>query len=173
MKKLKQSLLVAGAVTTVGLTGLAGVGVASAATDTTATGTDPMSSLIDKIASKFNLDKTKLKAVFDQERTNREAARDAEITKALEQLVTDGKITSEQKDKLVAKRAEIKKEMEASRTTNQSKTREEMHTLMDQKRTELEQWAKGNGISTEYLRYLMGGRGGHSGPGGPMGQTER
>jgi alpha-glucosidase (family GH31 glycosyl hydrolase) len=157
---IKKSLLVAGAVTTVSLTGLAGAGVASAATVTT-TGTDPMSSLMDRIATKFNINEDELKTVFEQDRTARQAERTTQMNTELEKLVTDGKITSAQKDKIVAKRDAMKAEMEANRDAMQGKTAEERKTLMDQHRAELEQWAKDNGIDTTYLRYVMGG-----GPGG-------
>ncbi len=43
------------------------------------------------------------------------------------------------------------------------KTPEERRAAMEVKRTELEKWAKDNGIPIEYLRP----GGGHHGPGGP------
>jgi hypothetical protein len=96
-----------------------------------------------------------------------QAEREAEVKADLAQLVSDGKLTQAQADKINAKRAEIQKAREALRDSDPTKTREEMKAEMDAKRTELETWAKDNGIDTEYLRYVMGhgGRGhGHGGP---------
>ncbi len=164
--QLKKSLLVAGAVTTVGLTGLAGVGVASAATQASSSA-DPMSSLVDKLANKFNLNKADVQSVFDEERQARETEREQQFTAKIDQLVSEGKLTSGQKDAIIAKRAEIKKDMDANRDSMKDKTATERKAAMDQKRTELEEWAKDNGIDTQYLPLLMGG--GHGGPGRMMG----
>ena len=160
---MKKQLAIAGIVAGITTAGITGVGIANAASTTT-NSTNPMSSLVDAIASKFNLNKSDVQAVFDQQRTQMEANREAEVKKEVAQLVTDGKITQAQADAINAKRAEVQKEREANKDT--TKTREEMKSQMDVKRTELEQWAKDNGISTDYLRYVMGGGRGHGGPGG-------
>jgi len=162
---MKKQLVVAGIVAGIATAGVMGVGIANAAADTSTTTTNPMSSLVDAIASKFNLNKTEVQAVFDAQRTQMEANREATVKKEVAQLVTDGKITQAQADKINAKRAELQKEREANKDTVSTKTREEMKTEMDAKRTELEQWAKDNGISTDYLRYVFGGGRGHGGPG--------
>ena len=160
---MKKHLVAAGIATAVGITGLTGIGIANAATTTTST--NPMSSLVDAIATKFNLNKTEVQAVFDAQRTEMQAQREAEIKKEVAQLVADGKLTQDQADKINAKRAELQKEREALKDAATTKTREEMKSEMDAKRTELEAWAKDNGIDTQYLRFVFGGRG--HGPGGP------
>lgn len=157
---MKKQLIVAGIATAVGVTGLAGVGVASAAADTSST--NPMSSLVEAVATKFNLKEADVQAVFDAQRTQMQAEREAEVEKKVAQLVTDGKLTQDQADKLNAKRAELQKAREALKDSD--KTREEMKTERETKRTELEAWAKENGIDTEYLRYVVdGGHHGHRG----------
>lgn len=162
---MKKSFLVAGAVTSIGLAGVTGIGVASAATNSS--DTNSSSSIVDKLAEKFNLKKTDVQAVFDQDRTEREAERQAQTEKELSQAVTDGKITSAQKDLILAKQKEVKAAMDADRDSMKDKTADERKAAMDAKRTELETWAKNNSIPTEYLRFVMGG-GGH-GPHGGMG----
>lgn len=164
---MKKQLMVAGLVAGITTAGLTTAGIASAATDTSANTTNPMSSLVDAIASKFNLDKSEVQSVFDEQRTKMTEERETKIKEKVAQLVTDGKITQAQADKINAKRAELQKEREANKDTATSKTRSEMKTEMDAKKTELKQWAKDNDISTEYLRYVMGGPGhhGHGGPG--------
>ncbi len=163
--KIKKSLLVAGAVTSISLAGVTGLGVASAATNTTANNGE--SSLIDKIAAKFSLNKNEVKAVFDADHAEHEADQQKKAEEALTQAVKDGKITSAQKDLILAKQKEIKSAMDSDRDAMKDKTGAERKTAMEQKRTELESWAKTNNIPTEYLRYVMGGGRGHGSHGGP------
>jgi hypothetical protein len=80
-------------------------------------------------------------------------------------LVTDGKLTQAQADKINAKRTELKAAMDADRTAMDSKTDAERKAAMDTKKTELDTWLKDNGIDTQYAYLLMGG-----GPGGPGGR---
>jgi len=154
---MRKQLIIAGLATAVGVTGLTSVGVVNAATSTSTS--EPMSGLVQAIATKFNLNEADVKSVFEEQRTKMESEREAEIAKEVAQLVSDGKITQAQADKINAKRAELKKERATDRETMGSKTREEMKATMETKRTELEIWAKENGIDTEYLRYVMGGPG--------------
>ena len=156
---MKKHLVVAGIATAVGITGLTGIGVANAATDTSST--NPMSSLVDAIATKFNLSKSDVQKVFDEQHTKMEADREARIKDEVAQLVTDGKLTQDQADKINAKRAELEKEREAAKSSDSTKTRAEMKSERDAKRTELETWAKDNGIDSAYLRYVFGGGHGH------------
>jgi len=161
---IKKPLLVAGIATGVTLASLTGVGVVSAATSTTTTG-DGQSSLITKIATKFGLKEADVKAVFDEDRTAHEAERQAQVEKELTQLVTDGKITADQKTLILNKAKEVQAAREANHTAMESKTDAERKAAMDAEKTALEQWAKDNGISTDYLKYV-GGFGGHGGHGG-------
>lgn len=157
---MKKYLAVAGIASVIGVAGLTGVGVVNAAANSS-TSTDPMSSLVDALASKFNLNKSDVQSVFDAQRTKMEADHEATIKAEVAQLVTDGKITQDQADKINAKRAEIQKQREADRASNQSLTHEQRKAKRDQERTDLETWAKNNGIDTQYLRYVMGGHGHH------------
>ncbi len=168
---MKKQLITAGIAAAVGVTGLAGVASVSAATDTS-TSTNPMSSLVDAIASKFSLDKSKVQAVFDEQRTKMEAERETEVKADVAQLVKDGKLTQAQADAINAKRAELTKEREANRDANKDLSRSEMKSKMDAKRTELEAWAKEQGIDTQYLRYVVGFGHGPGGPGGMRGDRD-
>jgi len=171
--------LIAAAVTgAVGVATVAGLGVASAATTNSSTTTtnsattaktDPMSSLVDAIVSKFNLKKADVQAVFDAQRTKMEANREAEVKAKVSQLVTDGKLTQAQADAINTKRAELEKQRDADRATMDSKTDAERRSTMDAKRTELDSWLKDQGIDTQYSYLLMGGGRGHGGPGGMHG----
>ncbi len=160
---IKKTLLVAGAVTSISLASIAGVGVASAASNDTGE-----SSLVNKIATKFNLNKDEVKAVFDADRTDHEAEHQKKVEEDLTQAVKDGKLTETQKSLILAKQKEVKAAMESDRDTMKDKSDTERKAAMEQKRTDLEAWAKQNSIPTEYLRYIMmHGHMGHGGPAGP------
>jgi len=128
---MKKSLLIGLSTTAVTLSLVGLASMASAQSNSTNT------SLIDKIATKFNLNKSDVKAVFDENRAAHEAEKTAEVSSKLQSLVDKGTITADQKAKIEAKQ----KEMQAAR---------------ESKRTEIEKWASDNGIDA---KYLMGGRG--------------
>lgn len=170
---MKKQLVIASAVATLGLAGLAGG--AAFATSQSSNGTDPMSSLVNAIATKFNLKTADVQAVFDANKTQMQAQREQQVKDQVAQLVKDGKLTQAQADKINAKRTELEKAREAERTADQNLTetqrqakREQMRTQMDAKKTELDAWLKSNSIDTQYGYLLMGGGRGH-GPGGPDG----
>ncbi len=159
---IKKPLLVLGAVTGIGLAGMTGLGVASAATTSTDSGAD---SIISKIATKFNLNKDDVKAVFDEEKTAREAEHQQKIEDRLAQAVKDGKITEEQKTKILVKLEELQK----SREDLKDKTPEQRREAMKELRDTLRQWAKDNDVP---LRYLMFMHGHHGGPIGDLPDDE-
>lgn len=131
----KKSLIIASAIAATGLIGLGGAGLVSAATDTSSS-----DSLVDKIATKFNLKKADVQAVFDQDQAERQAEREADFSDHLQSLVDDGKISAAQKTLIENKH----KELEAARKTE-----------MDNLKT----WASQNNVD---LKYLMGGPRGES-----------
>ena len=165
---MKKRLLTLGIITAVGTAGAVGVGVANAATDPSSV--SPMSGLVDAIASKFSLNKSDVQKVFDEQHSTMQQQRETDFKSELAQLVKDGKLTQDQADKLTAKRAELQKQRDADRTARKDKTREEMKSMMDTKRAELEQWAKDNGISTDYLHFATNGR--HGGMMGDRGHRD-
>jgi 23S rRNA pseudoU1915 N3-methylase RlmH len=126
--KINKQLVVAGALAAVSLAGITGLGVASAETNGS-------SSLIDKLATKFNLKKEDVQAVFDEEKSARQAERQEEFSERLQDKVDSGDITAEQKSLIENK---IK----------------ELQTVREAERTELEKWATDNKID---VKYLMGG----------------
>ena len=155
MRKLNKGQTIALSIAGIGAATLLGVGGVQAAQDT-ASGT----SLVDKIASRFNLDKADVQQVFDQNRTEMEAKHTQAEADRLQQAVDAGTISSTQKDLIVSKQAELRTYMESLK----DKTNEERRTAMKSKMDELKQWASDNKIPENLLR-SFGGRGGH-GPGG-------
>lgn len=127
---------------------------------------NPESTIVQKLADKFNLNKDDVQKVFDEEHAAREAKMQTKNEERLSQLVTDGKITQAQKTLILNKQKEMKAEREANRGSNSTKTQDERKTEMEAKKAELDKWAKDNGIDPQYL---MGGFGkGHKGPGPGM-----
>ncbi len=140
---------------------------------TTQNGTDPMAALAQKIASKFNLNIADVQAIFDQDRKDKEAERETQYENQLTQYVKDGKITESQKQLILAKHKELASSRQKEMESMKGKTEEEKKALMETKKTEmetqrkaLEEWAKQNGIDTQYLMGL-GKRGGPGGMGKP------
>lgn len=155
MKALTKSLIVASLVGAVGAGGIATATIANA--ESGGGSSDPASSLVEKIASKFNLDKTKVQALFDEERQTREAEHDKQRAERLQLLVNAGTITSSQKTAIEAKIAEIKKEREADKDAMKNLSDDERKAKMDAKRSALEEWAKTQGLDLAKLQGVFGG----------------
>lgn len=160
MNKYTKPLILAGAVAAIGLTS---VGAIHAASSTTTT--NPMTSLVQAIATKFNLKTTDVQAVFDSQKTEMDAQRTQDYKTSLDQAVKDGKLTQAQEDLLVAKQAEEKTFMDSLKSMSATDRQTAMQTHM----TDLKKWATDNNIPQEYLPMGPGGRGGHGGPGEPGG----
>lgn len=167
MKYPKKSTMLAAASIAIGL-GLSGAGLIHA--QTTTTSSNPMSNLVSAIAQKFNLNQSDVQQVFDDQHAQMEAQHQQMFKDHIAQLVTDGKLTQEQADKIVAKQAELQTQREANRAAMEGKTETERHAAMDAERTALQKWATDNNIPMEYLRFGIGkGPKGHGGPGRAFG----
>lgn len=135
----------------------------------TTTHTNPMSTLVGKIATKFHLNQSDVQAVFDENRAQRQAEMEAKFEQRLTQAVTNGEITEAQKQLILTKHKEISEKRQTEMQSMQSLSRDERKAAMDKQRTELEQWAKDNNVD---VTYLFGGLGdGPRGPGGFRGGT--
>lgn len=130
---INKSLVVAATIATIGLGSVAGLGIASAQSGSSA----GASGLVDKIATKFNLNKDDVQKVFDEDRTAREVEHQAERSKHLQKLVDSGKITTEQKTLIENKQKEL-------------------ISARDAERAELEAWAKQNNLDLKFV--MFGGR---------------
>lgn len=153
--RFKKALLVTGAASTIGLSSMVGVVSAQAATNTTNDGSTEQT-LVDKIATKFNLKKDDVQAVFDQDREEHRQERQQKLEERLSKAVSDGKITEQQKALILDKLQEMQTYMESLK----DKTPKERHNLMKAKRDELTNWAKDNNIPLQYLHPMGGPHGG-------------
>ncbi len=155
---MKKKLIIGSALATLAIGIIVPITTMSASALTSTSGTD---SLIDKLVSKFGLNKSDVQKVFDEDRTTKDTEREQAQTDKLVAAVKAGKITQAQSDKITAKLAEIKADRETNHTAMESKTEAERKTAMEAKKTELDAWAKDNGIDISYL--MMGDGPGHIG----------
>ena len=151
-------------------------------------GFNPESTIVNKIATKFNLSVADVQAAFDEARAEGKAEMTAQMKTAdaarLSAAVTAGKLTQAQADLITAKKAEIKTQMEARLTAMKSQVRVDLSALTaEQRKTEMQKmqterkaemeaeltalkaWATANGIPAEYLNFLGGFGAGKGGPG--------
>jgi len=123
--------------------------------------------IVQKLVERFNLNTEEVKQVFDEERSERQQQMQVRFEERLNQTVSEGKITEEQKQLILAKHEELQAEREAEQESFKNMTQEERREGMEAKQNELKSWAEQNGIG---LEYLFGGFGMHGkGPGGMRG----
>lgn len=158
--KVKPFIVAALVTATVGGATLAATSVAHA--DTTY---PERISLVDKIAAKFNVDRDEVQQVFDESKEEHHQQMRENVSERLQAKVDDGTITAEQKTALEAKLAELATKRQSLK--DQDLTRDQRREQMNSLRTELEAWAKEQGISLRDVMPVMmhGGRGGHHGRG--------
>jgi hypothetical protein len=150
---MKKTLMVAGAGMAVGLATFASVASAQTWGASNQTGEH---SLVDKIATRFNLNKDEVQKVFDEDREAHHEAMKQKMEEFLAQAVKDDKITEDQKRAILDKHKEMQTFMESIK----DKPAEEHKMLMKQKVDEIRQWAKDNDL-TEYMRIGKIGFKGH------------
>lgn len=113
--------------------------------------------LADAIAAKFNLKSEDVQTVIKDYRVQYKAEHEQQmqvkLNERLDQAVTDGKITAEQKELITTKLAEVKSKMQELRDMTDKEARK---TAMDQLHSDLKSWAEANNIPTD----LMGPMGG-------------
>lgn len=123
-------------------------------------GLESRTSLIQMLSSKFALQEADVQALFDQHRTEMQKNMQSKMEARLTQLVTDGKLTEAQKQLILAKHAELQKQHQAEMETMKDKNPEERKAIMQQRRAELEAWAKANTIDPQYVgMFGMKGKG--------------
>ena len=138
-----------------------------AGTSVLAQNTDGQATMITKLAQKLGVPETQVKTAFEQLHSEHQAEMKANMEAKLSELVTQGKITESQKAAIIAKMDQLRAKRDQNRETFQNLTPDERKTKMEAERTELENWAKSQGIDLSILPFgkfggmMMGGRGGH------------
>jgi len=143
--KITKSMLAAGAVTTVAVASLTGLGVASAHSSNNGNG----NGLVDRVATTFGLNKDEVQTVFDEQKTEMHEQMEQNREQHLQSLVDDGTLTEDQKAALDAKHEEFEAAREAIK--DQDISREEMHEQMEQAREEFKSWTESQGIDLEAI----------------------
>ena len=114
-----------------------------------AKGGNDLTGLASTLATQYHLNQTQVKVTLDEFRSQKLAEREAEIAKGLDQAVTDGALTQDQREKILAKRSEVKTKLNEIRTITSASDRQ---TARQQLRQDLKQWAKDNSIPLRWLR---------------------
>lgn len=127
--------------------------VSSVSADTTTSGQNPMTNLVNKIAEKFNLNPSDVQQVFDDQRAQMQDQMNQKYQDRISQAISDGKLTQEQADKIIAKKTELESERQDFKADLEGKTKEEMRDAMKTQMDSLKQWASDNNISMEYLMF--------------------
>jgi hypothetical protein len=118
---------------------LALAGSAIMAVRTSAQGIFSGDNFISTLAQKFGKSEDEVKTVFDEVRNERQAEMQTQQEDRLTQAVTDGNLTEDQKQLILAKKAELQTERQADRQMRQTHQQE------------LKTWADDLGIDTQYL----------------------
>ncbi|MFC1711859.1 hypothetical protein ACFLZ1_04725 [Patescibacteria group bacterium] len=113
--------------------------------------------IVQKIAERFGLNQDEVETVFDEARDERRAEMQNRFQERLNQAVSDGKITIEQKEAILAKKAEMQERHEELKDLSP----EERAEYKEAHQGELKAWAEENGIDLKDLFIGMGMRGGH------------
>lgn len=157
---LKKSLIIGATVASVGLAGVVGVGMASAADSTSG-----QTSIVDKLATKFNLKKEDVQAVFDENHKEHMAQMQQKQADRLAQAVKNGKLTQEQADHIAAAKKEIQTLMGDSKP---GRLDDSKHQAIKDKMDALRKWAQDNKVDMRYVGPGGFGRGHHGGGHGMM-----
>ena len=152
---MKKALLVTGVAAVVGLASVGGVVSAATPSDAKATGevaaTQHGSSLIDKLATRFSLDKNEVQEVFEEHHKDMHKNMQPKIEEKLSRAVEAGYITEAQKTAILDKYEELKNYQESIK----DKPLEERRELLKAKHEELRKWAEENGL-TKFAHFLGG-----------------
>ncbi len=140
--RISKRMIIPGVVVAAGLSGLVGVSAVNAASATSG-----QEGIVDKIASTFHLNKSDVQKVFDQNRQAKEAEHQQKFEAKVKQAVTDGKLTQDLADQLIAKQ----KELATYRDSLKGKSASERMAAMKTKMDEFVKWAEANNISKDLL----------------------
>lgn len=151
----------------------AGFGIVKA---TNSNANNPLGNLVSAIAQRFGLNENDVQTVFNEHWTQMNAEREARrtemearaqegFTERINRAVTDGKLTQEQANLIIAKMTELRTQTQEEL---QNQTREERRAEMQERMETLKQWMIDNNIPQEICPMGFGigeGPGGFGGHG--------
>lgn len=123
------------------------------------TGEGGSNTFVQQLAQKLGVSEDKVQTAVNEIHTDRHAQMEKAYEDRLTTAVSNGELTEQQKQLLLQKHKELEDQRASQIESLKNKTPEERRTAMEQKRTELETWAKQNNIDLKWL--MFGGKGGH------------
>lgn len=99
--------------------------------------------IISKLVERFGLNEDEVKSVFDEARQEHQAQMQVKFEEKLNQAVNDGKISQEQKNKILAKHEEMCQNKENWQSLSKEEKREKARELKE----EIKNWAEAEGIN--------------------------
>jgi hydroxymethylpyrimidine pyrophosphatase-like HAD family hydrolase len=119
--------------------------------------------IIQKIAQRFGVSESDVQAVFDEMHKDRQDQMKVQMENSLNTLVTEGKITEEQKQAILVKQTELQESRDAKRETMKDMTPEQRKEQMDKQKQALEAWAAEHGIDLSLFPFMGHMKGKHMG----------
>lgn len=111
--------------------------------------------IVEKLAEKFGLNRDEVLDVFEEHRDDRKAEMFANFSERLDDLVAEGKITSEQKEKILDKHEEVQTKMESLKDLDPQERKAQMQAFHE----ELKKWAEENNIDFPFMVFRSIGPG--------------
>jgi hypothetical protein len=115
--------------------------------------------IVERLASKFNLDPNQVQEVFTEVHQERQAEIEAQFAQRIEDMVVDGKITEAQKQLILDKHEEMLAKMDEWKDLARDQRRDKMQAYHEELRT----WAETNNIDLPFPLMMKGP--GHMGGG--------
>ncbi len=141
----------------IGFIGFGILGAAPANAQDTSAKNSFFTTLVDRIAAAFNLDKAKVQEVVNQVENEHRVVRETEMKarqeERLSQLVSEGKISEAQKQAIIKKHEEMRSNFNPESMANM--TEEQRHAAMEKHKAELDAWAQSQGIDPQYLMFKV------------------
>jgi hypothetical protein len=135
------STIALGALLTAGV-----IGVRSASAD------DLSMPIAERLAERFDLNQDEVQAVFDAVRDERHEEMQIQLEEKLNELVSEGVLTTEQMNSFLAKHEDMRPE----KGEMSALTMEQRHERMQTHHEELRTWAEENGVDLDELRSELG-----------------
>ncbi|GIW63635.1 MAG: hypothetical protein KatS3mg091_437 [Patescibacteria group bacterium] len=128
------------------------LGLLTATTTVIANTADSTDTLIDRLAQRFKLNRQEVQQVFDEYRQEKLAKKQKHFQTYLDQAVTDGKITEEQKQKILEKNQEMQQQIQELKNLDWQTKKERMSQI----KQDYQNWLKENNIPLDVFPHKLG-----------------